>query len=139
MSFKAQFTAVTARPRRVAYPGDVIDELNEMTYDHAVTIVQSVSPYPPEPPGSKYVRTYNLLRNWRIKRTINWQGGLTAQILNPVKDPKGKWYAARVHGPLGTQWPTHTKTGWRSLADYLKRARFKHKAQLIITKGVRRP
>jgi hypothetical protein len=92
-------------------------QLDPKQYDRALKramspatkiVFEKVREYPPNRPGSSYIRTYNLRRSWRRRITNNAQGVVGIVESSPedaryniwVKSPQ---YQAGIHRGL---WPT---------------------------------
>ena len=110
--------------------------------EEAAEIVSILEVYPPVPPGSTYMRTYNLQGSWRIiPRSLG--GSVSINIRNDAveipsgvinrktgkvymrRKVKGRYYAGFVQGPVGgsttgkTQWWVHRSHDWLSIDDVL--------------------
>jgi hypothetical protein len=76
----------------------------------------AVRTYPPVPPGSRYVRTFNLQRSWFLTPVIRTPaGGIQVSVRNSAE------YANLVIGP--DQRPYHRRTGWPRLREFMERRR----------------
>lgn len=133
MSFRVQFTAITAkRLTRIGEAAALRAALEQYTEQHAQDIMEEVREYPPEVFGSPYVRTYRLYNNWHVRPDLS-AGAIRYVISNYTP------YAGLVHGLPNDptrQWPPHGDHGWRRIADAIEarggRAAFKSGAQDII-------
>ena len=94
--FAVSFTALRSNVRR-APSAKVRRRLDEYTFKFAKELVEDTSEYPAATESS-YVRTYTLLRSWRIKNTGRGNR-ISYSLSNYARDPKGRYYARLVHGP----------------------------------------
>lgn len=88
-------------------------ELADITSDVAI----DASLYPPEPPGSTYVRTYDLERGWGVEGPTGGGLSLEAAAVNSVEHARyvmgedqapihaGRW---RTAGKIAEQWTPQT-------------------------------
>ena len=81
-------------------------------YRMMVRLWDRVNYYPSEPPGSKYIRTHELERSWRII----YHGGVYV-LVNEAVDKWGRSYAEYVVGEFQTY--KHETTGWPRVPDYV--------------------
>lgn len=110
-------------------------ELDAFTRDFCGDVVIAVAEYPPvPPPPNRYVRTGRLLRNWRVLPKPTGDQ-IKYVIDNPVQDKRGRYYASFVHGPGTGQVWFHSAHGWKNIADYRDRERFRTGVQAIIGKA----
>lgn len=75
-------------------------DIGERAYSRlADDVLEELREYPPPPPGSKYVRTYELRNRWYIAIAPS-SDGFTIEIRNDAVSPRGQSYPKRVVGSL---------------------------------------
>lgn len=135
MSVRIQFTALRAGVKHIPAP-QITAALTAYNEKFVQTIVDKTKPYPPVPAGSWYVRTGHLYRSWKVRPRIAGDA-ISFEALNPVQDPRGRYYSGYVHGPT-YQWTWHRRHGWRNIGDVVQEVgghtAFRIGAQQIITK-----
>lgn len=141
MSVKITFAAIRSNIK-MSPPEAVRKELHDYTQSFIGDLASELIKYPPPVPGSRYERTFDLLKAWRI-RDISTGDGIRYALSNSVTErgrkPK-RFYSEYVHGTT-TQSPWHAAHGWRTVGDSLSsiggRRRFTAEAQKIINKKLK--
>lgn len=80
-------------------------------------IWEPAAQYPPQPAGSRYVRTDNLLNSWNSYKRYEGQDFVVG-LTNDATDPYGRQYAKYVYGPWQTS--VHANTGWLAIEPHVR-------------------
>lgn len=139
MSVSVRFTAIRANARIIPTP-EVRAALDEYTQLYCEKVIVEVSEYPPPVPyrpGRQYIRTFKLLKSWRLRNVSN-AANIQWQINNPAQDPWNRYYSGYVHGGPGRhQASFHAEHGWKNLNDVMDREEFKEGAQATMLATVK--
>lgn len=98
--------------------GEVVATMDKQIDD----AIDRLRTYPPEKPGSIYVRTGTLGRSWSRTDVRLTRSGLIATVTNDAVDPRGREYSGWVHGDEqgAGQQEQHASTGWPLAAEVLR-------------------
>lgn len=101
---------------KLAKAKGVLADVSSFMDFHASDKVRKLQMYPPPKAGSRYIRTFNLQRGWRIGNVTLSKDGFTKRISNT------EYYAGLVHGgEQGTgQLGMHSETGWPLFAEVIR-------------------
>lgn len=125
MTISVRFRALTTKPERFDV-SELVDSVEQHMVRHAHNIIREVRHYPPPPPNSRYVRTYQLQTNWQLIGPHQLGGGLVMYITNDTP------YAVYVQGNQQTWF--HAQNGWQILdtEEVLQRKEYRRGLNQIV-------